>query len=396
MSRVTHFEVMAEDPERATAFYSKVFDWEIYKWDGPEDYWLITTGAVDTPGINGAIVTRGDLSRTRQSLITDMKRRKASDQEIDEAVKRQEPNLLRDKIDNLLLIQRGDQLSVNVDREVSKYMADLMLQFKVADSDKFGQLVREQTGMRFEDFKQEVENGLMTQRVLGQEVGSRIVIPREEIDQYYNEHKDEFMREERVFLREILLSSEDKDPEAIKKKADDVVARARRGEKFDELAREVSDAVTADAGGWLGGWKKGDLKKDIEDLIWDKEKNYVTDAIKNDNGYLILKVLEHHQAGLAHIEEVENEIMGKLYQPRFEPKVREYLTVLRQEAYLEIKEGWIDGGAAPGKDTSWTDPARLTPDTVTKEEVIARPGRKRLLWLIPIPGTSKSPKSSSK
>ena len=61
MSRVIHFEVLAEDPERATAFYSNVFGWEINKWDGPEDYWLVTTGAEDTPGINGAIAhSRGE------------------------------------------------------------------------------------------------------------------------------------------------------------------------------------------------------------------------------------------------------------------------------------------------------------------------------------------------
>jgi predicted enzyme related to lactoylglutathione lyase len=55
MSKVVHFEVMAEDPARATEFYSKVFGWEITKWDGPQDYWLVTTGAEDQPGINGGI-----------------------------------------------------------------------------------------------------------------------------------------------------------------------------------------------------------------------------------------------------------------------------------------------------------------------------------------------------
>ncbi len=346
--------------------------------------------------VNGAIVTRGDLARSQQSLVADMKRRKVSDEEIQKSLNDRKDHLLRDKIDNLLLTQRGDQMDINVDKEVSKYMADLMLQFKVADADKFSALVRQQTGMRFEDFKLEVKNGILTQRVLGQEVGSRIVIPRAEVEQYYEEHKEEFKREERVFLREILIATEGDDDEAAKAKADDIVTRGRRGEKFDELAREASAAVTADNGGWLGGWKKGDLKKEIEDIVWDKDKNYVTDPLKVDNGYLVLKVLEHHQAGIAHIEEVENEIMGKLYQPRFEPKVREFLTLLRQQAYLQIKEGWVDSAAAPDKDTTWTDPAKLTPDTVTKEEVMARTGRKRLLWLIPIPGTKRSPKSSSK
>ena len=58
MPRVVHFELSADDPERATKFYSEVFGWQINKWDGPEDYWLVTTGDAGTPGIDGAIMRR--------------------------------------------------------------------------------------------------------------------------------------------------------------------------------------------------------------------------------------------------------------------------------------------------------------------------------------------------
>jgi len=78
--------------------------------------------------------------------------------------------------------------------------------------------------------------------------------------------------------------------------------------------------------------------------------------------------------------------------PRMEPKVRELLTKLREDAFLEIKPGYIDSGAAPNKDTSWKDPAQLKPETTTKEEVAARKHRKKLLWVVPIPGTSTSKK----
>jgi len=349
--------------------------------------------------VNGDIITRADLERAKQSLLEDLKRRDLQGAQLEAALKEREKDLLRDRIDTLLLIQRGNQLNINVDQDVSKYFAEIMLQFKVADQDKLAELVRQQTGMRFEDFRQEVKNGMLTQRVLGREVGSRIVIPREEVQKYYQEHKNEFVREERVFLREILIAADPKDPDsfaAAEKRAKSLVERARRGERFEDLARDNSDAVTAKNGGDLGGWKKGDLKKEIEDQIWDKERNYVTDPIRTENGYLILKKTAHHQAGLALLEEVENEIMGRLYGPRFEPKVREYLTELRQQAFLEIKDGWVDTAAAPGKNTKWTDPARLTPETVTKEEVLANPGRKRLLWIFPIPGTQRAPRSTSR
>lgn len=58
MPRVTHFEIHAGDPDRAVNFYQKLFDWSFHKWEGPMEYWLITTGPDDQPGINGGLVRR--------------------------------------------------------------------------------------------------------------------------------------------------------------------------------------------------------------------------------------------------------------------------------------------------------------------------------------------------
>jgi hypothetical protein len=58
MPRVIHFEITADDPERATKFYEQVFGWQTARWDGPQSYWLMTTGAEGQPGINGGIMAR--------------------------------------------------------------------------------------------------------------------------------------------------------------------------------------------------------------------------------------------------------------------------------------------------------------------------------------------------
>jgi uncharacterized protein len=58
MPRVVHFEIPATDPERAVQFYRDVFGWEISRWEGPEDYWLVTTGPQGEMGINGGIMRR--------------------------------------------------------------------------------------------------------------------------------------------------------------------------------------------------------------------------------------------------------------------------------------------------------------------------------------------------
>lgn len=60
MLRVTHFEVPADDPERLAEFFRNVFGWTVRKWDGPVDYWLVTTGSGDQPGIDGGIARRSE------------------------------------------------------------------------------------------------------------------------------------------------------------------------------------------------------------------------------------------------------------------------------------------------------------------------------------------------
>jgi predicted enzyme related to lactoylglutathione lyase len=71
MSRVVHFEIPADDPARAAKFYEEVFGWKIDKWEGPFDYWLITTGENEEPGINGAIMTKEMGEMVRNTIGVD-------------------------------------------------------------------------------------------------------------------------------------------------------------------------------------------------------------------------------------------------------------------------------------------------------------------------------------
>jgi parvulin-like peptidyl-prolyl isomerase len=307
---------------------------------------------------------------------------------LDEAVREREPDILRDQIDQLLLVQRGKDLSLSVDADVNRRLAEIQISSKITDPDKFQSWIREQAGMPFEDFKAQMRDNLLTQRVIGQEVSSRITVPEAEKRKYYEEHKAEFVREEQAYLREILISTEGKDEAGVaaaEKKAKDVLARARRGEKFHELARDNSDAATAKNFGELGWWKRADLNPEVAEVVFANKKGYITDLIRVPNGFIILKIEERHEAGQASYEDVADEISERIAMPRMQPQVREYLTKLRMDAFLEIREGYVDSGAAPGKDTAWKDPAQLKPETTTKEEVASRKKR-RFLGIIPLPG----------
>jgi len=349
--------------------------------------------------VNGDIITKGDLDRARQDLEAQLRQKGVASPEFDNAVKQQATDGLRDQIDTLLLVQHGKDLNINVDPDVTKRLAQIQIESKIADPDKFHDFIREQTGMPFEDFKQKIRDQLLTQRVISQEVMGRINVPHSDVEKYYEEHKKDFVREEQVFLSEILISTEGKTADQIalaEKRAKDLVARARKGEKFGELARQYSDAESKDNFGQLPPYKRGQFRKEIEDIVFKEKKGYVTDPIRLPQGFEILKVEERYEAGQAPLGDVENEIMERLSMPQMQPKVRELLTKLREDAFLEVRAGYVDSGAAPNKDTAWKDPAQLKPETTTKEEVASHVRKKRLLWVMPVPGTSTTPKKVEK
>jgi parvulin-like peptidyl-prolyl isomerase len=347
---------------------------------------------------NGDIITRGDLDRSRRELIETLRQNGVVGDELEKQLADREKNLLRDRIDQLILAQKAKDLNINVDSEVSKQLSAIQSDSKIPDPEKFQEYIKVQSGMSYEDFKQEMKTRFLTQRVIREEVSEHMSVKHEDLEKYYNEHKAEFVREEQITLQEILISTEGKDAAGVaaaEKKAKDLVARARKGERFAEMARDNSDSVSAKGMGELPPYKKGVLSKNLEDLVWNQPKGYITDPIPSGNGFLILRVEDHQKAGQAELSEVENRINEILLAPRLDAAVRDYLTKLRKDAFLEIKADYIDTGAAGGKDTAWVDPAQLKPETVKKEEVVSTTRHKRLLWSIPVPGTQTTAVSSS-
>ncbi|MBV9264669.1 MAG: peptidylprolyl isomerase [Acidobacteriaceae bacterium] len=352
--------------------------------------------------VNGDIISQDEVERMSRELRQDLQTQQGeSGPQLEQDFESHQKDVLREKIDQLLLVQKAKELNINVDSQVTKYMTNLQRQSGITDPDKFHEYVHQGTGMTYEDFVSESRNHFLTQEVLSEEVARHIVITDAEIRDYYNQHKNDFIREEKVYLSEILVSTQGKDAAgsaAAEKKAKQLATDATKGERFSDLARDNSDAATAKSGGVLGGYKKGDLRKEFEDAVWNLPKGGVTQPIKIATGFEILKVDDHTKAGLESLDEAKPDIENILYGPKMQPKVREYLTELRKSAFLQIKPGYVDTGAAPGQDTKWQDPVQLKPETVTKAEVEQKTRHKRLLGMLPIPGTSTTitGKSSSR
>src|SRR6185437_6278328 len=162
--------------------------------------------------VNGDIITRGELEQQRAMLKAKLEQQGLIGARLDQEVNKEASDALRDKIDSLLLVQKGKELSINVDADVNRRIAEVQSQSKIADPEKFHEWVRQETGQSFEDLKQQFHDGILTQRVIGEEVYRNVVIPKAELQEYYNKHKAEFVRQEVVHLRDILVSTGDNSP----------------------------------------------------------------------------------------------------------------------------------------------------------------------------------------
>ena len=350
--------------------------------------------------VNGDVVLRSEYDRFATDIRAEVLRdSNVAGAEKEKTIAAREQNILRDMIDQRLLIQKGNDLGISVEAQVLNQRDEIMSQNDIETVDDFEDWVFERTGEPAEDLLDRMRENFLAQSVLGQEVAGRIVIAREEIEAYYNEHKDEYVRSEGVRLSQIffeLASKNQAEREAARKQAGEIHERVQRGEPFYEMASRYSeDLLTKEQGGDIGIYRRGMLRKEIEEAVFGKGRGFITDLVEVPNGLLILRVDQVFREGLAELEEVADEIRAVIGGPRYAPAIREYLTELRGRAYIEIRPGYADSGAVAGMDTSWSDPAKLAPVTTTREEVLNKKKKRRLLWVIPLPGGGNKNKDSA-
>src|ERR1700722_11978286 len=123
--------------------------------------------------VNNEIITRNELVKDRRDMEAQMRQRSGlTGRALVEAVNDANKDLLALRIDRLLLIQKAKELDLKVDNEVQKRMADLQRKSTIADPTAFQEWVHEGSGMPFEDYKADLKNQFLIQRLIHQEIGS--------------------------------------------------------------------------------------------------------------------------------------------------------------------------------------------------------------------------------
>src|SRR5215471_1242782 len=333
--------------------------------------------------VNNEIITKSEYDKSLASAEEDAKQdceNKCTPQQLQAATEDRRKNALRDLIDQSLLVQRGKDMSISVETEVIKQLDQIRIQNKLADMDALENAVKSQ-GVNWEDFKNNIRNHLITQKVIGQEVGSHITIAESDAKKFYEDHKAEFIGPESVALAEIVVSTEGKKESELpdlKKKAETALKRVQDGENFGEIAKRMSDGSTKDQNGYLGTYKRGELAKQIEDKVFAMKRNQLTDVMETKQGYLILEVLEHYDEGQQSFDKVKDRIMNQLYEERMQPALRDYLKTLPEQSYVVIKPAYVDAAGGAGN-------SEIQEVSATPEQEKAKKGEKGpRKWYFPL------------
>src|SRR5246500_3395038 len=327
--------------------------------------------------VNNSIITSSDYARSKEQLKDEIKQQDAAN--ADKVYAERERDVLRDLIDQQLLLEKGKDLGISADTELIKKLDEMRKQMNLDSMEELEKAAQSQ-GISYEDFKQNLRNQIITQQVIAREVGSHLNITKEEEQKFYEDHKNDLEQPETIKLSEILVSTQkpaagqnasnaqnasdgaaenEAQLNAAKAKAEDLLDQIRKGASFEEVAKKNSDGPTAAQSGDLGMFKRGTLAKELEDKTFAMKPGDVTDVIRTKQGFVILKVTEHHAAGVPSMKEIEPRIQDALYMQKLEPALRAYLTKLREDAYIDIKPPYVDTGASPNQ----TKPI----ETATKE-----------------------------
>jgi len=314
--------------------------------------------------VNNEIVTHTEYIRSRDQLKQEIQQQDPAN--ADRIFAEKQRDVLRDLIDQQLLLQKGKDLGITGDTELIKRLDEMRKQMNLETMEDLEKAAEAQ-GASYEDFKQTMRNQIITQRVIGQEVGSKLAMNKEDEKKFYEQHRAEMEHPEQVRLSEILIApktpakpaaSTGAKPEppteaeteaalaAAKAKAEDLLDQIHKGAKFEDLAKKYSDGPSAKDGGDLSYFKRGTMPKELDDKVFALKTGEVSDVIRTKQGYVILLAAEHQMAGIPSLKEVEPRIQDALYMEKLQPALRAYLTTLREQAYIDYKTGYVDTGAS--------------------------------------------------
>ena len=288
--------------------------------------------------VNGDIIVLSELRQISRSYMERMNAQfkvEAGDEQFREAEKR----ILDQLIDEKMVNQEADRLAITIsEREIDMAVKDMQNRNKMNDAQFAAALAEE--GLTLQKYKEQIKRQMRKVRVIDQEIKSRIQVPQEEIDAYYEKHAEDFNAEPEVRIQQIRLiippESGEGEINRIQAQAESILSKIKQGEDFNSLVGLYSQDPSASAGGDMGTFKRGELLPAIDEYAFSMKEGEVSPVIRTEGGFHIVKVLARREPTALSEEERRAEVKDVLFNQKAEELFKEWIAKLRKKAYIEV------------------------------------------------------------
>lgn len=298
--------------------------------------------------INEDVITLSMLKRESKERVDTLRQSGMSPEAAAAEVAKRQPELIATLVNEALLLQKGKELDLaaEVEAEVNRRMLEVAKEQGITTIEKLDAAMRE-SGVDPVATRQTLRVEIMKQAVIQQEVDRKIFFgsTTDELKKYFQEHQEKFRKPESVTISEIFLSSAGKNEAEVKARALALVTQLRAGADFGVVAaanseREVNGVRTgAQNKGKVGTFEVPNLREDIGSAIKNVKVAGVSDPLRTNDGYQILRV-DERTLGSSTATFNENQVREAITMERGEKRREEYLQGLRNEAYIKISDNY--------------------------------------------------------
>src|ERR1051325_10761568 len=293
--------------------------------------------------VNDGVVTLSQLKREMKERVETLKQNGMTEPQAQAEVEKHKAELIATLINEELLLQKGKELDLSdrVEAQVNKRMLEVAQENKIPSIEKLEEAMR-QSGVDPAATRQTMRTEMMKQAVLENEVDSKLFynLSSEELHAYFDTHKDKFLKPETVDLSEIFLTLAGKNEADVKARATQLVTQIRGGADFPTLAAAYSERSQENKGK-VGLFEVPNLRPDIAAAIKNVPQGGVSDPLRTDEGYQILRV-DARTAGANTPTFNEQNVRQAITMERLPKEREDYMQHLRNDAYVSISATYRD------------------------------------------------------
>ncbi|MFC1881929.1 SurA N-terminal domain-containing protein [Thermodesulfobacteriota bacterium] len=303
--------------------------------------WAQETELVDriVAVVNNEIITLYDLNRTFAPYATNIKALKYPPEKERQTLFQVRQDILEQLIESMLADQQVKKNQITVSEKEINNTIERIKESRQFTDEQLRQGLASQ-GMTMEEYRKEIQEQILRNKLVNREVKAKIVITKEDIIKYYESHREKYTGEKKYYLWNMFIKvpsgSSSSERNNARNRMEAILVKLQQGQSFESLVDELKKSSSAVKGTDLGLYRLEELSEQLRQVVKKMKTGELSAVLDTNFGYQILYIQKIEESQAQPLEAVESEIDDLLYTELVDNKYREWLEQLRVQSHIRI------------------------------------------------------------